>query len=515
MTNRIRILVAALLALALLAPAASAAPQPDAAPQAHGKPATLLPGCPHATGLRHRSYVEGLDGHGRVICASVQRKRIACKAGYHRKTVRVKKRIRRHHRWIVVRHHHRIVWVKRSRCVQVKHHAPKTSPASSPTLTAPTAAPSVIRAGIDPTYTQDPSNNLIVTWDYSASSTVSPLPDGTLSLTVQEPNKTGSSGGCTMNVGGTITGGTCTQELPHYGQWNVTVTYTGASTTVAPASQTETEDIEPLPVPPPPTPAPVTITKAWGTDAPSSQPAISALVIGTTASIQVTDANYEGATSVTISDQNGDSCTATINATKATCSMTVGATPTRFEVAYPGGTPTSSTDPTTQQVTTTTWPAQTVSIPNPDVTVQQATVQECGGYQQGGPAWAPPGSPVGCGSDPGNGLASGQWPNPITVTTGERVELNASAIGSLTSDRTPQGSISYTVTGPAAPTFVYDQQTGASDCSASENSGGQAVGACLYTFGTPGTYTVTVGFTSGTPDYADVPDALTETINVQ
>lgn len=169
-----------------------------------------------------------------------------CKAHYVKRTVRIAKR----HHGKVVRRHHKIVYVRQVRCVYVK---PKTATTTKPPATL--AAPSVVRADIDPSFTQDPADNLKVTWTYSASAAGS-LPDGTLSLTVQEPNKAGSSGGCTMNVGGAVTGGTCTQELPHYGSWNVTVSYNGASSTVAPASQTETEDIEPLssnPTPPVPT----------------------------------------------------------------------------------------------------------------------------------------------------------------------------------------------------------------------------------------------------------------------
>jgi hypothetical protein len=155
-----------------------------------------------------------------------------CRSGYVRKTVRVRER--KHHKWIKV---------KRAECVAKA----KAKTEAKPTTTKPAVTP-IVRAAIDPSYTQDSSDNLRVTWTYSASDTSGDLPDGTLSLSVQEPNTAGSSGGCSMDVGGNVAGGTCTQELPHYGDWDVTVSYTGASTTVAPATSTDTEDIEALPV---------------------------------------------------------------------------------------------------------------------------------------------------------------------------------------------------------------------------------------------------------------------------
>jgi hypothetical protein len=157
----------------------------------------------------------------------------ACKAHYVRKQVKVRER--RHGKWVKV---------KRAECIA----KPKAKVKPKPITTA--AAKPVVRATIDPSYTQDPSDNLKVTWTYSAADTSGDLPDGTLSLSVQEPNAAGSSGGCSMDVGANVTGGTCTQELPHYGSWNVTVSYVGASTTVAPATSTDTEDIEPLRVAP-------------------------------------------------------------------------------------------------------------------------------------------------------------------------------------------------------------------------------------------------------------------------
>jgi hypothetical protein len=450
----------------------------------------------------------------------VPRAHHACKVHYRRETVKIRER--KHGK--LVRRHHKIVKVRQTRCVYV---APRktTKPTTAPTL----AAPSVVRAGIDPSYTQDASDNLKVTWDYSASATGS-LPDGTLSLIVQEPNKTGSSGGCTMNVGGTVTGGTCTQELPHYGAWNVTVAYNGASSTVAPASQTETEDIEPLPLPPPAPPAPITLTKVWGTDAPSSRPTIAATVIGSTASIEVTDADYEGASSVLASDQNGDSCAATVSGQKATCQMSLGpnVTPSSFQVSYPGGSSTQATNAAGALVTTT-WPAQTVAVANPSVTVQQATVEECGGSQQGGPIWTNPAGTCSFGNP-------GTWSNPVETTTGRQIQLDAVAFGSIASDRDPthgdgqvSGFLTYTVTGGIEGTdyTASDFQNGpdnSADCSEVTTQSFDAgtgtygpdepTGTCFFKFQTAGTYTVSVTYTTEDANYATVRNVDSETIDV-
>lgn len=98
-------------------------------------------------------------------------------------------------------------------------------------LTAPptTSAAPTVRAKVDPTFTQNPSNPLEVTFAYSASITDGTLPTGTLSLTVSVPGQVSVAGGCTMNVGGTTYGGNCTVTLPNYGDWQVTTTYAGAT----------------------------------------------------------------------------------------------------------------------------------------------------------------------------------------------------------------------------------------------------------------------------------------------
>jgi hypothetical protein len=136
--------------------------------------------------------------------------------------------------------------------------APTTS-TPAPTTTTTTTPPTV-RAIIDPSYTQDQSNPLMVTWTYDAGVDDGTLPDGTLSLTVYEHGQVASAGGCTIDVGGTITGGNCTQTLPQYGSYDVTVTYNSSSASVAPSTETDTEDIEAPTPPPPPPPVATTVT---------------------------------------------------------------------------------------------------------------------------------------------------------------------------------------------------------------------------------------------------------------
>lgn len=155
--------------------------------------------------------------------------------------------------------------------------------ATAPTVTLPVVGTPIVhstsanlRAVIDPTFTQNPSNPLQVTFTYSASITDGTLPTGTLSLMVTAPGSVSSSGGCTMDVGGAVYQGTCTVTLPYYGEWQVTTTYAGG---VSGATSTETVNIPgvnastgttapPQPSAPSTTQAPTTTTQAPTTTTP-------------------------------------------------------------------------------------------------------------------------------------------------------------------------------------------------------------------------------------------------------
>jgi hypothetical protein len=175
----------------------------------------------------------------------IPKKEHACKTGYRQETISRRER-----------KHHRIVRVKVRECVSVPKVKPITAappvsaaPAPTPPTTPPTAP--TITAHLDPSFTQDSTNPLEVTYSYSASASsqltdAQPvqvnLPAGILNL---------YSNGlleCSMNVGGLTAGGSCEVTYASYGTQSVVVTYESGSTS---ATDTETEDIEP---PTPPTP---------------------------------------------------------------------------------------------------------------------------------------------------------------------------------------------------------------------------------------------------------------------
>lgn len=374
------------------------------------------------------------------------------------------------------------------------------SPVAVTTTVAPIAVPAVVRAGIDPSFTQDPADNLHVTWSYSASATGT-LPDGTLSFTVTpNTNQLSAVGTCTINVGGSTTGGTCSLELPDYGAYRTTVSYVGASTTVAPSTASEVDTIEPLPT---------TITHAWGTDYPSDTPTITTRVVRTAQMVTVSDADFMGVNVITVTDNLGDTCSATVSGTTASCTMDASSAPSSYTVAWPGIPNTVANVPVgdggTQQVTTE-WPAQTINVASPSVTVQAAQLLECGGWVTGG--WHTPGTVCD---------TADQWEDPIVVPVNTRMELGASVQGNAPGDPVPLGTISFDVTGPAAPSFTAPMSgESTSGCDGESNTGGQATGGgCEWVFSTPGVYTVTVSFVDADGQYSDLPDGITATINVQ
>jgi hypothetical protein len=121
------------------------------------------------------------------------------------------------------------------------------------------------RAHVDPIYTQDPTNPLMVTFTYWSSSTNGPLPDGVLSIywgPSQQSQVLAKSTDVGVGIGDSQANALQTTiAFPAYGTEYVTTTYTSGTNS---ATQTDTEDIE-NPNPPPPTtttlpPAPTTTT---------------------------------------------------------------------------------------------------------------------------------------------------------------------------------------------------------------------------------------------------------------
>jgi hypothetical protein len=165
-----------------------------------------------------------------------------CKAHYTRKVEKVK-----------VREHGRMVKVRETFCVYIvpkKAPVTATTPAGT-TLTPTTPTPAspapivTLQAHLDPSFVQNPSNPLAVTYSYSASATETvdgvpkptpSLPSGILNLYSDGLLK------CSINVGGSTTGGECSVTST-IGAHTVVTTYISGSTS---ATETDTEQINPF-----------------------------------------------------------------------------------------------------------------------------------------------------------------------------------------------------------------------------------------------------------------------------
>lgn len=408
----------------------------------------------------------------------------ACKTGYEQKTV-TKRELKGK------RPHRHVVKVKVRECVSKPKAKPVTA-AAPVTGTAPTTPTTTVRATIDPSYvltvTTPQAPPIPVTFTYSAS-TEGSMPDGELTLNIYVPGILSNAGECEANIGGGTTSATCTVTLPAWGQYELITSYDSGVSNVAATGDTDIVDVEP------PALQPETVENQWGVTTPTSGPAIAATVQGSSAAVTLTDGNFEGATAVTLTDQLGDQCTATITGTTATCTMNVTGIPASFTIDYPGG-PDQATTQTVSpwginqpQTVTFQWPAEQVEVANPTVTDQSAVVIWNGGnvreasttYQ----TW------------------TGNPPSVIDISAGQTVELGAYAQGSLLDDFYALGGIVYTVS-PSGPTLVDEQPASSSpDCAApgSFNYAGQAVGECELTFPSPGVYAVSTAYDSIDPNY--------------
>lgn len=148
--------------------------------------------------------------------------------------VRVAKTRKIHGRKVVVRRHGKIVYVFVRRSYVIKHET-----------VCPTG-PVSLHSHIDPSFTQDPTNPLAVTYAYSASATetingvsrvAASLPNGVLDFY--------SDGllACSINVGGSVSGGLCPVTYKALGAHTVITTY--ISGTIS-ATETATEQIKPF-----------------------------------------------------------------------------------------------------------------------------------------------------------------------------------------------------------------------------------------------------------------------------
>ena len=176
----------------------------------------------------------------------------ACKAGFEKKTEfrLVSDRVKVKGKWKTLKVEQRYVaciWKTAAvlASTPVKTTGPTTTSATAPSSTSSTST-GAARAAIDPTYTQSVSNPLIVTFDYSAGeSDGSSLPNGVLSF-YWGASAQAQALACSINVGGSVTGGQGTVTLSTYGPETVTTTYVSGTSS---ATETDTVDIEnPTPV---------------------------------------------------------------------------------------------------------------------------------------------------------------------------------------------------------------------------------------------------------------------------
>ncbi len=110
-----------------------------------------------------------------------------------------------------------------------------------------------VRATIDPTWTLTNAAGtpdtpaappkVPVTFTYSATASVAPLPPGDLTLNIYVADSVSSAGGCQANVGGTVTRATCTVNIPAWGDYTLITSYSSGVSTVAATGQTETVNI--------------------------------------------------------------------------------------------------------------------------------------------------------------------------------------------------------------------------------------------------------------------------------
>jgi hypothetical protein len=181
-----------------------------------------------------------------------------CKGGYIAKTV-TKRELKGK------RPHRHVVKVKVRECVSKPKAKPvtttTTTTVTTPVSTPAPTAPTTVRATIDPSFTEDPSNPMSVTFTYGASDVgAGSLPDGTITLGIFEHDQTAASYQCTSNVGGGQDTASCTVTLSNYGLWDLSVTYSGGGD-VSSTGATETVDIE---APAPLAPIATTVSLALG-----------------------------------------------------------------------------------------------------------------------------------------------------------------------------------------------------------------------------------------------------------
>lgn len=202
------------------------------------------------------------------------------------------------------------------------------------------------RAKVDPSFTQNPTNPLTVTYDYSASATESDgslqlnlatggaLPAGVLDFYSQtEPGSGGQELFCSINVGGATSSGQCPITYGQFGAYRVTTEYIPNQTTAV--TETDVETIAAIP-----TTTTLTVTKdSCGTTGDAGLPyppgPDGIPYCAYTMSTSVVDANGNtppGSTTVRVSAPQSDGNTATLSTRSQGCTFDVIAAAPAYQV---------------------------------------------------------------------------------------------------------------------------------------------------------------------------------------
>ena len=372
---------------------------------------------------------------------------------------------------------------------------------SSSSGTTSTPAKVIVTASTDPTatvaMTTPQAPPVPVTFDYSASVSAGDLPNGVITFTVEASGSLSATATCSTSVVSATTStvdGTCTKNIPGWGNYDLITNYSSGLGTVATTATTETVDIEP------PALAAVTNPNSW--PAPSG----SITITDTThATASITSSNYEGATTVTLKDQLGDQCSANVSGSSASCTLPLTGPPTSLSVGYPGGTSTTTTEYSSAwgvsepQSVTTSWPSETVSGGS-SVTKASQTVSftSSGGTPVTGTTYSP--TDTSTSGDAvtftGSGDCSGTGPITMGSTSGTcTVTATQAGNGYYTAASTTQSFYVHTVT-TVHETISSVQAATSFDnpCGTLTNSGGYQcieMGVTLSTTAPSGTVTLT------------------------
>ena len=377
-----------------------------------------------------------------------------------------------------------------------------TVPATT-TTTAATSTPAkiVVKGSTDPTatiaVTTPQAPPVPITFDYSASVSSGDLPDGVITFTVEASGSLSATATCSTTVVSATTStvdGSCTKNIPGWGNYDLITNYSSGLGTVATTATTETVDIEP------PSLAAITNPDYW--PAPTGSITITD---STHATATISSSNYEGATAVTLKDQLGDQCSASVSGSSASCTLPLSGPPTSLSVGYPGGVSTTTTEYSSAwgvsepQSVTTSWPAETVSGGSSvSKAAQTVSFTSSGGTPVTGTTYSPTASSTSGGAPTftGSGDCSGTGTITMAATSGTcTVTANQAGNGYYTAASATQSFYVHTVTTVTETISSIQALTNFSNpCGTLTNSGGYQcveMGVVLSTTAPSGTVTLT------------------------